>query len=794
MWASFLPGDGPSPPEGQTAMTGSVLRRAAIALLVGGACVVAAAPRASYATATTFVVNSADDNDDTVCDASHCSLREAINAANANAGTDTITFNIPPGGPVTITPNASGLGFLPTISEPVTIDGTTQPGWAGTPIVTIDGALAATSPRGGLELAYADTTVSSTFLGLVLTRWQYAAINTFTQSWITVDGSYVGVDASGNVAAGNGTGVCVCGSFAYASIGGALGNVISGNSDGVAFKMQSAGTVIHSRIGTNAGGTAAIPNGTGIRVVDSFAHIGGPGPTDGDLISGNGSAVYVERRCFTGCIYATIDAEYNYIGTDVTGSVALPNGGGINIFAGSASGALGSSSGISHNVISGNTGPAISIGSSGAASISDNYIGTDRTGMFAVPNGSGIGAVGYVSPTYIARNVISGNHGDAVRIYGPAHVYDNTIGLNAARSAPLPNEGYGVYGDVIGGGGVNEIHVGDEPEQPGNVIAYNKLAGVSIRGDSTEFVRGNSIYRNGGLTYGGPGIEVRGAQVPAPPDIVTVGATVSGVSCPNCTVEVFSDDGGQGRIFDGAVVADGAGAWSLGGGPFPGPCITATATDPAHGTSSFSAAPQPPSSANNDRDFYDLHAYGKTFDDATRPMSDGYPDACDYDDDNDNLPSDDETQLGPSGASHARCASATANTDPLKEDTDGDHFLDGAECALGTDPASATSKPALTACGATGDADGDGVSNQVEVCRYNTNPNAANSDEDPCADGREAASVNDDYAVTAADLGLIASAFGPEGGMKYVLPFDVSRDGSITAADLGMAAMVFGPC
>src|SRR4030042_6633229 len=52
--------------------------------------------------AGTFTVNASDDIDDGLCDARHCSLREAINRANANAGPDTIEFNIPGPGPHTI--------------------------------------------------------------------------------------------------------------------------------------------------------------------------------------------------------------------------------------------------------------------------------------------------------------------------------------------------------------------------------------------------------------------------------------------------------------------------------------------------------------------------------------------------------------------------------------------------------------------------------------------------------------------------------------------------------------------
>jgi CSLREA domain-containing protein len=77
---------------------------------------------------TTFTVNTTADHDDGTCNAADCTLREAINAANANSGADTINFAIPAsdpgcsGGVCTIT-----LGsILPNINDDVTIDGTTQ--------------------------------------------------------------------------------------------------------------------------------------------------------------------------------------------------------------------------------------------------------------------------------------------------------------------------------------------------------------------------------------------------------------------------------------------------------------------------------------------------------------------------------------------------------------------------------------------------------------------------------------------------------------------------------------------
>ncbi len=72
--------------------------------------------------ATTFTVNSTADPGTDGCDATECTLREAITAANANPGTDTIEFDIPGNGPHTISPTS----VLPTITEAVTIDGYTQ--------------------------------------------------------------------------------------------------------------------------------------------------------------------------------------------------------------------------------------------------------------------------------------------------------------------------------------------------------------------------------------------------------------------------------------------------------------------------------------------------------------------------------------------------------------------------------------------------------------------------------------------------------------------------------------------
>ena len=92
-----------------------------------------------------FVVTNTSDN-------GPGSLRQAILNANSTAGVDNITFNIPGAGPHTITPAAA----LPTVSDPVLINGTTQPTFAGTPVIVLNGASAGAGVdgltiTGGLE-------------------------------------------------------------------------------------------------------------------------------------------------------------------------------------------------------------------------------------------------------------------------------------------------------------------------------------------------------------------------------------------------------------------------------------------------------------------------------------------------------------------------------------------------------------------------------------------------------------------------------------------------------------------
>jgi len=76
--------------------------------------------------------------------------------------------------------------------------------------------------------------------------------------------------------------------------------------------------------------------------------------------------------------------------------------------------------------------------------------------------------------------------------------------------------------------------------------------------------------------------------------------------------------------------------------------------------------------------------------------------------------------------------------DPPSWDSDGDSVLDGAECALGTDPANPASVPTVAQCGGEGDSDGDGLLDAWETCKWGTDPNVVDSDGDGPGDCIEA--------------------------------------------------------
>lgn len=190
--------------------------------------------------------------------------------------------------------------------------------------------------------------------------------------------------------------------------------------------------------------------------------------------------------------------------------------------------------------------------------------------------------------------------------------------------------------------------------------------------------------------------------------------------------------------------------------------------------------------------------------DVTVANGDTLGDACDPDDDNDGIPDSVETGFGCNFG-----AGSSGPLDPLKSDSDGDHVLDGAECALGSNPNNALSKPSagvdtdhdglpdafeqsIGSDPTKADTDGDGINDGVEVKGYNTSPTALDTDNDGCPDRREISSVDGNTIVNSIDLLLIALRMD-----RTDLPVqDIDKNGTINVIDLQIAAKNFAsvPC
>jgi hypothetical protein len=113
------------------------------------------------------------------------SFRQAILDANANPGYDTIDFQVGSGVAV-IQPRSP----LPFITDSVLIDGTTQPGFAGTPLVVLDGTLAGTTNAFGLLIQAGGSTVQ----GLVIGSFHTAGIVVETHGANLITGNYMAGD------------------------------------------------------------------------------------------------------------------------------------------------------------------------------------------------------------------------------------------------------------------------------------------------------------------------------------------------------------------------------------------------------------------------------------------------------------------------------------------------------------------------------------------------------------------------------------------------------------------------
>ncbi len=604
-------------------------------------------------------------------------LRQAIMDANATAGLDMIVFNIPGAGVHTI----DLLLALPDITDPVVIDATTQPGYAGAPLVELNGAsinagvgfrisAGGSTIRGfiinrfnsGLGIYLnggSSNVIQGNYIGLdqegILGRGNQNGIAIYNStnnliggttpearniisgngfdgievngSGNQIQGNFIGTDVRGNAAVPNGsTGIEIINYSGVPPstnniIGGTVqgaGNLISGNPRGIT--CTSATMVQGNLIGTDKNGTAAIGNGTGISASGPDILIGGTLPGARNIISGNDLGVQISGM--------QSRVQGNFIGTDITGTVALGNtAGGVDA---SAYALVGGTTPEARNIISangswGNVTLGFNDGGGEMATVQGNYIGTDVTGKIALANpGSGIAVfsdnnlIGGTTPG--SGNVISGN-GVGIQIGGSTSatltgnlVQGNLIGLNAPGDAALPNRLDGVALSNASNNSVGSESTG------GNTIAFNGRNGIIVWSGTGNLLLGNSIFSNSalgidlaplGVTANDPGDADAGANdlqnfpvltsANASGANTTIQGTLNSTPGQSFRIELFSNascnasGNGEGQVFLGFtnVATDGAGNTSFSlqvpTSSLVGPSITATATNlSTSATSEFS--------------------------------------------------------------------------------------------------------------------------------------------------------------------------------------------------------------
>src|ERR1043166_4893087 len=495
--------------------------------------------------------------------------------ASATPGADTIAFQIPGAGLHTISPASP----LPTITEAVVIDGYTQPGSSPNTLASGDDAV--------IQIELDGTNAGATTSGLVVTGGgstiRGLAINRFGTGGMT------------SVTAG-GTGVEL-------------------NSDG--------NTVEGCFVGTDPTGTLPLPNiNDGVGVTGNSNTVGGSTPAARNLLSGN------DRE---GLLLLSTSAANNvfgnYLGTDLNGAAALPNGAGVVIFGLSNNNRVGGVNAGEGNLISGNLDSGVIIVNTTHDNlVRGNLIGTNAGGSIPLANhNDGVQIFDTASNNRVggtsaaAANVISGNLRDGVRVgsTGAGNVVSrNFIGVAGNGSDSASNGEDGVRVD----GGAN-LTVGGATTSSSNIIAFNTGRGVNVTGGATAVnIAVNSIRNNGtlGIDLAGDGVTPNDAgdadtgenglqNFPVITSAAKFGQNVSVAGTLNSaansvfTLRFFANTtcdpsgNGQGASFvgSGTVKTDGAGNASFSfyfeNVAAGGDQITATATNSAGATSEFSA-------------------------------------------------------------------------------------------------------------------------------------------------------------------------------------------------------------
>jgi CSLREA domain-containing protein len=513
----------------------SCLRRRSLAALALTTALVLAA--ATSASARTFGVNSPNDVGDGLCDAAHCSLRDAIQAANATAGVDQILHNVE-----TITPRTP----LPPITEAVRVNARPDGRcFFDTLVLQLDGegadfpglvfapgsggsVICLVNVRGfanGIEFQSNDNAIRFSTIG---TSLDATAADPNSESGILItgdnnliggkgivdrnvisgnalhgvsvdasadgtriEGNLIGTDASGGTAIANGFGVDVAEAASETTVGGpepGAGNVISGNIIGV---NSADGRVVGNLIGLDVTGTAALPNfGPGVLALGPI-QIGGRSEAERNVIGGQEIAdVVLQGRATVQGNWIGVAAD----GAELPGDAARTNG--IRLLEGSDGATIGGTENGEGNVIAGHRVGVESADSASGFSVHGNLIGLAPDGTTQVPTGTGIrigadttGAqVGGVQDG--AGNTVAGGGDTGIAVAGErTRIEGNTVGLDQNGNDDVAPQGSG----IVVQGTAEGTTIGGDSQGAGNTISGNFLGVELLEGSAGTIVEGNLI-------------------------------------------------------------------------------------------------------------------------------------------------------------------------------------------------------------------------------------------------------------------------------------------------------------
>lgn len=411
------------------------------------------------------------------------------------------------------------------------------------------------------------------------------------------------------------------------------GNLISGNG-GNGIQLFGAGVSFNliqgNYIGVASNGTSALPNaGIGIYVAGASSNtIGGTIAGAGNLISANvGDGVQIYDASYH-------LVQGNLVGTDKTGLHALGNGGSaVSAFGGATFNTIGGNSAAARNVLSGSTNyDGVYLAAASNNVVQGNYIGTDVSGLIALANGAfgyGLTLFGGCQGNEIAGNVIAASVNQGIFIADPGTtgnlIQGNDIGIGSDGATALGNGQQGIY--IDNGASGNVIGLGLTGSGSGNIIAHNTYEGIILYNTNTtgNTIRGNDIFSNGDLginlvggTEIGYGVTANhvGGAVPGPNDLqnypvitaasattnlTAISGTLNSTANRSFLIDVYRNaspdpsGNGEGQIYVGSTTlttaGNGNGSFTLvANSSYIGQYFSVTATDATTGdTSEFSS-------------------------------------------------------------------------------------------------------------------------------------------------------------------------------------------------------------